>query len=104
MYQELAPPIATEPENGYIVPNLELTPLCSPKFRPGAPSDEAQVSGRILADIIANSSCVNLQDLCIVKDKLAWVLYCDIVCLDHDGCILDAAIVALVAALRNRNY
>lgn len=62
------------------------------------------MTGRILADILANSDCVNLKDLCIAKDDLAWVLYCDIVCLDNDGCVLDAAFIALLAALKNRKY
>lgn len=98
---ELAQPKSAEPENGYIVPNIELTPLCSPKFRPGAPSEEAQIYSRLLSDLITNSGCINPSDLCIVKDKLVWVLYCDMTCLDHDGCVLDAALIALVAALKN---
>lgn len=98
---ELAQPKATEPENGFIVPNIELSPLCSAKFRPGAPSEEAQVLANIISDIIANAGCVDLKDLCIVKEKLVWVLYCDMTCLDYDGCVLDAAIIALTAALQN---
>lgn len=98
--QELAEPLAAQPDVGFIVPNIELTPLCSPKFRPGAPSEQAQVCGRLLAEIVENAGCVDLQQLCIVREKLVWTLYCDIVCLDHDGCVVDAAIVALVAALK----
>ncbi|KAL4690786.1 hypothetical protein H8959_013747 [Pygathrix nigripes] len=33
--------------------------------------------------------------------KLAWVLYCDLICLDYDGNILDACTFALLAALKN---
>lgn len=33
--------------------------------------------------------------------QLCWVLYCDIMCLDYDGNILDACIIALLAALKN---
>ncbi|NXM26514.1 EXOS8 protein, partial [Oxyruncus cristatus] len=32
---------------------------------------------------------------------LAWVLYCDIICLDYDGNLLDASVFALLAALKN---
>lgn len=35
------------------------------------------------------------------KAKLSWVLYCDLVCLDYDGNLLDACIIALLAALKN---
>lgn len=96
---ELAPPKPVEPETGYLVPNIEISPLSSPKYRPGPPSEEAQVYSCSLADAILNSGCVNLKDLCITKEQLVWALYCDLVCLDHDGCIFDASVVALVAAL-----
>lgn len=99
---ELAKPKASEPENGFIIPNIELSPLCSPKFRPGAPTEEAQVCAKALSDLIENSRCLNLAELCVAKEKLVWTLYCDLVCFDHDGCILDAAIIALVAALKTR--
>lgn len=29
-----------------------------------------------------------------------WVLYCDLICLDYDGNLLDACVTALIAALR----
>lgn len=56
----------------------------------------------ILSDMVSNSEAIDLTDLCVHKEKLVWVLYCDLVCLDYDGCILDAAIIALMAALRSR--
>ncbi|CAH0397486.1 unnamed protein product [Chilo suppressalis] len=97
---ELATPKAEEPDLGYLVTNLELPALCSPKYRPGPPSDHAQVTNYLVSDIITNSKCINLKDLCIVPDKLAWVLYCDIVCLDNDGSLVDACIIALMASLK----
>ncbi|KDR23812.1 exosome complex component RRP43-like isoform X2 [Zootermopsis nevadensis] len=97
---ELAKPKAEEPNFGYLVPNVELPPLCSPKFRPGPPSDQAQVSSNFIAETLTNSRCIDLRDLCIVSEHLAWVLHCDLICLDHDGSLLDACVIALVAALR----
>ncbi|XP_050079878.1 exosome complex component RRP43-like [Anopheles maculipalpis] len=96
---ELAAPKALEPLKGFLVPNVDFSPVCSPSYRPGPPPDEAQVYSRSLADAISNAHCIDLQDLCISPGKLVWVLFCDLVCLDHDGCVFDAAIVALVAAL-----
>ncbi|XP_058831395.1 exosome complex component RRP43-like [Topomyia yanbarensis] len=96
---ELAPPKPVEPETGFLIPNIEISPLSSPKYRPGPPSEEAQVYSCSLADAILNSGCVNLKDLCITKEKLVWALYCDLICLDHDGCVFDASVIALVAAL-----
>jgi len=44
---------------------------------------------------------IDLQELCIQQDRLTWVLYSDLVCLNYDGNIIDASVVALTAALRN---
>lgn len=96
---ELAAPKAESPECGYIVPNIELPPLCSPKFRPGPPSDQAQVITKLVENILRNSAAIDLKDLCVYKGKLVWVLYCDLVCINYDGSIIDACIGALTATL-----
>lgn len=93
-------PKTEEPENGFLVTNVELPPVCSSKFRPGPPSDYAQVTSTMVSDIITNSKFVDLKDLCIVPDKLAWVVYCDIVCMDNDGSLVDACILSLLASLK----
>ncbi|XP_027712691.1 exosome complex component RRP43 isoform X2 [Vombatus ursinus] len=84
-----------------IVPNVDLPPLCSSRFRSGPPGEEAQVASQFIADVIENSQIIQKEDLCISHGKLAWVLYCDLICLDYDGNILDACTFALLAALRN---
>lgn len=53
----------------------------------------------IVDDILNNSQVVDLKDLCICKDKLAWVLFCDLECIDADGSVVDACVGALMAAL-----
>ena len=35
----------------------------------------------------------------IEKDKLCWVLQTDVICLNDDGCIFDACLLALVGAI-----
>ncbi|XP_025829734.1 exosome complex component RRP43-like [Agrilus planipennis] len=97
---ELCQPKADKPEEGFIIPSVELPPLCSSKFKPGPPSVEAQIATRLLADIIENSECINTKKLCITKEKLVWCLYADLICLDHDGALIDACVLALMAALR----
>lgn len=99
-FQELAVPKAEEPDAGYLITNVELPPLCSSKYRPGPPSDHAQITSNLVSDIVINSKCVNLKDLCIVPDKLVWVVYCDMVCIDNDGSLVDACIMTLMASLK----
>lgn len=98
---ELCKPKPETPKQGFLVPNLELPPLCSPKFKPGPPSDQAQVLTQLIADIIENSRCINLEELCIFPDKTAWCLYADLICLDYDGSLVDACIIALMACLKS---
>ncbi|XP_071453190.1 exosome complex component RRP43-like [Hetaerina americana] len=96
---ELTTPRPEEPDRGFVVPNVELSPLSSSKFRPGPPSEEAQVASQFIFDVLTNSCCLDTRTLCVVPDKIAWVLYCDLICLNYDGSILDACLLALMAAL-----
>ncbi|XP_031550942.1 exosome complex component RRP43-like [Actinia tenebrosa] len=98
---ELAEPKPEFPRHGYIVPNVDLPPLCSPRFRPGPPSEQAQALSQFFADVIKNSKLLDLTELCIAEGKLVWVLYVDMMCLDYDGNITDTCMIAMVAALKN---
>ncbi|KAI8799166.1 exosome complex component RRP43 isoform X1 [Biomphalaria glabrata] len=97
---EVAEP-ASDGKKGYLVPNVELPPLCSTNFKPGPPSELAQVLSQNMVDFLTDSKCVRLEDLCIVPGKLVWSLYIDLVCLDFDGNVMDACTLALMAALKN---
>ncbi|GAA6004127.1 exosome complex component RRP43 [Rhodotorula paludigena] len=98
---EIAPPDLARPHEGFIVPNVDLSPLCSPLFRPGPPADEAQVLSSRLRDILISSTVLPLSSLVIEPGKAAWVVYIDVVCLNYDGGVLDAAVLAAVGALKN---
>ncbi|XP_053703288.1 exosome complex component RRP43 isoform X1 [Synchiropus splendidus] len=98
---ELSNPTAERPAQGFIVPNVDLPPLCSSQFRPGPPGEQAQAASQFMADIIESSEVILMEDLCIERGKLCWVLYCDLLCLDYDGNLLDACVIALLAALKN---
>jgi exosome complex RNA-binding protein Rrp42 (RNase PH superfamily) len=41
------------------------------------------------------------QDLCITEGRHVWKLCLDIMCLSHEGSLLDAALLAAAAALSN---
>ena len=57
---------------GFLVPNVELPPICHSQFRPGPPSEQAQTASNFLRQVIDNSRLVNLEDLCVKPGKLAW--------------------------------
>ncbi|KAK4049394.1 hypothetical protein OIV83_004127 [Microbotryomycetes sp. JL201] len=113
---ETAPPDIAAPHLGFIVPNVDLSPLCSGRFRPGPPTDEAQALATRLRDIIIaqvlpfacrtlvtpltlrldSSNVLPLSALVIEPGKAVFVVYLDVVCLNYDGGILDAAMNFLV--------
>jgi len=98
---EIAEPELDIPEHGFLVPNLDLPAICSPKFKPGPPTEEAQVLSDRLNEVFVASGIVPLSSLCIEPGKAVWVLYVDATCINYDGNAFDATLLAMVAALRN---
>ena len=41
------------------------------------------------------------KTLCISPGKAVWAIYIDVVCINFDGNAFDAAVLAVMAALRN---
>lgn len=98
--------------------------MSSSKFKPGPPSEEAQVLSERLNEILTTydvpsssfpckysyalyryrSNIIPLSSLCIHPGKSAWVLYVDATCINYDGNALDATLIAMVAALQNSTY
>jgi len=98
---EIAEPELDRESEGFLVPNLDLPAICSPKFKPGPPTEEAQVLSDRLNEVLVASKIIPLSSLCIHPGKAAWVLYVDATCINYDGNAFDAALIAMVAALRN---
>lgn len=141
--------LPTEPSDALlVVANVELLPICSPRFLPGRPPELARAIGAWMNDIVSggrgragpgNSSRRALLDATplvlshlvpqqrtlasltgsnggggdddaaalVANDDsadvplLAWHLSVDMYCLDYCGNVFDAALIALVAALRD---
>ncbi|KAF8076871.1 ribosomal protein S5 domain 2-type protein [Lyophyllum atratum] len=98
---EIAEPELDRGEEGFLVPNLDLPAMCSPKFKPGPPTEEAQVLSDRLNEVLVASDMLPLTSLCIHPGKAAWVLYVDATCINYDGNVFDATLLAMVAALKN---
>ncbi len=123
--------------------NVELTPLCSPNFKPGKPSELSQYIATILNRLVrtyvfppapahhyhffffflffstltwapprTKQRRTDLVDESVlrIEDKeeeskerkaMMWYLYVDMYCLDYDGNVFDACLIALLSALAN---
>ncbi|KAI6020118.1 hypothetical protein PISMIDRAFT_93403 [Pisolithus microcarpus 441] len=98
---EIAEPELDTPDQGFLVPNIDLPAICSPKFKPGPPSEEAQVLSERLNAALVSTQLLPLTTLCIEPGRSVWCLYVDATCINYDGNAFDAALLAMVAALRN---
>jgi exosome complex component RRP42 len=93
------PPFPDAPDEGGLIVGAELRPLASPTFEPGPPDENAIELARIVDRGLRESKCLDFRELCIEAGKEVWVIYVDIHVLDHGGNLVDAAMLASVAAL-----
>ncbi|KAF9358992.1 Exosome complex component RRP43 [Mortierella sp. NVP85] len=98
---EVAEPKMDTPDQGYLVPNVDLSPICSSAFKAGPPSEQAQVVSEQINRVLRESKVLDLKDLCIEEGKAVWSLWLDVVCVSYDGNIYDAALTSVMAALAN---
>jgi len=54
-----------------------------------------------LKRLVDSCRLINPSDLCILPNRAVFVLMCDLICLDDDGNVMDACILALVEALKD---
>ncbi|EGD81079.1 hypothetical protein PTSG_11024 [Salpingoeca rosetta] len=98
---EFADPPLDNDNVGWIVPTVTLPPLCSDRFTPGPPPAEAQRLSEFITDIFCSDTMLDKHDLCIIPGKLSWALYLDIQCVNYDGNVVDACVLAAMAALQS---
>lgn len=98
---EIAKPHYLRPNEGYLVPSLDLSPLCSPQYKVGPPGEEAQALTHHLQMFLRDAGLLPRSSLCLEEGEWVWSLSVDVVCLSADGGLLEAAALAVVAALHN---
>ncbi|KAI3682377.1 hypothetical protein L1987_82316 [Smallanthus sonchifolius] len=95
---EVMTPANETPDEGCIAIDFHMPAICSPIVRPGRPAEAAPVVSKQLSDTIISSGMIDLKELSLVSGKAAWMAYLDIYCLDADGALFDAALLAAAAA------
>jgi exosome complex component RRP45 len=98
---ELIEPYPDRPAEGALQFFVEFSPMASPVFEPGRPSEPAVELMRLLERAIRKSQAIDLEALCVVPGKGVWSVRCDLTVTDHRGNLTDAAVVAALAALRH---
>lgn len=93
-------PFEDKPNEGILIVNSEFTPLASPEFEPGPPSEEEIELARIVDRGIRESKAIDLENLKIGENKV-WGVFIDLHILNHQGNLVDASFLSAVSALLN---
>lgn len=85
--------------DGIFTITTELSPIASPAFEVGRPSEQEVILSRILEKAIRRSRAIDTESLCIIAGQKCWSVRADIHVLDFDGGLIDACCIAAMAAL-----
>jgi len=94
----LGSPYPDSPNEGAQIVNAELIPLASPVFEPGPPGEEDVELSRVVDRTLRSAKAIDLKELAIVPGRRVWHIYIDIYALNHDGNLIDASMLAAIAA------
>lgn len=79
----------------------EFSPMASPAFEIGRPTDAEIILSRILEKAIRRSNALDTESLCIIAGQKCFALRADVHIIDHDGGLIDASCIAVMAALQH---
>lgn len=76
--------------------------MASPAFESGRPPTEQEtILSRLLEKAVRRSNALDTESLCIISGQKVWSVRADVHVLALDGGLVDAACVAVVAALQH---
>ncbi len=96
---DITQPFPDTPDEAVLVVHAEFVPLASPVFEPGPPDENAIELARVVDRSLREIKAVALDKLVLEPGKAVWRIYVDIYVLNHDGNLLDASMLASMAAL-----
>ena len=95
----LATPYPDSPSEGTFMTSAELHPMASQQFEMGRPGINAIEIGRVIDRGIRESGFIDFKGLCIKEGEKVWQVFVDLVAVNDDGNIFDAAGLAAIVAL-----
>ncbi|EGS20910.1 uncharacterized protein CTHT_0027490 [Thermochaetoides thermophila DSM 1495] len=98
---EVTVPYADRPLDGIFTIATELSPMTSPTFEVNRPTETEVLLSRLLEKTIRRSGALDTESLCLVAGQKCWSIRVDVHVMSHDGNLVDAACIAVVAALRH---
>ena len=104
---ELLPPSPDRPNNGMLNFQVDLSAMASLSYDAGLGSlDSSQrllstKLSRVMERSIREGNALDTEALCVQSGKWVWSLDVDVTVFDDSGNLLDAALLAVIAALRH---
>lgn len=95
----LAVPYPDSPDEGTFMTSAELHPMASQQFDIGRPGIDAIELARVIDRGIRESGLLDFKKLCIKEGEKVWQVFVDLVAINDDGNLLDAAGMAALIAL-----
>ncbi len=101
---DVGEPYPDSPDEGTIIVTAELSPIASPLFELGPPGNQATELARIVDRGIRESRAIDFKKLCIREGEKIWMIFIDIYPLNDDGNLIDASVLASLAALKHSKF
>ncbi|KAI4599726.1 hypothetical protein KJ359_001462 [Pestalotiopsis sp. 9143b] len=98
---EVTAPYPDRPFDGIFTITSELSPMASPAFEVNRPTETEVLLSRLLEKTVRRSNALDTESLCLVANQKVWSIRVDLHVLSHDGNLIDASCLAVVAALRH---
>ncbi|KAG8531504.1 uncharacterized protein KY384_003133 [Bacidia gigantensis] len=95
----LASPFPDRKFDGIFTITAELSPLASPAFEVGRPSDLEIHLTTTLDTLLRRSSALSTESLCLIAGQRVWHVRATLHVLSHSGSLLTCASISLLAAL-----
>lgn len=98
---EVTVPYTDRPFDGVFMIVTELSPMASPAFEVNRPTETEVLLSRLLEKTVRRSGALDTESLCLIAGQKCWSVRVDVHVLSHDGNLIDASCLAVVAALRH---
>ncbi len=101
---ELGKPYPDSPDEGTIMVGAELLPMSNPDFESGPPSIQAIELARVIDRGIRESNVIDFKKLCVEEGEKVWIVVIDIITVNVDGNLFDAAALGAMTALKHTKF
>ncbi|KAN0095373.1 exosome complex endonuclease 2/ribosomal RNA processing protein-like protein [Hyaloscypha variabilis] len=98
---EVTTPFPDRPFDGVFTIATELSPMTSPSIELNRPSETETLLSRLLEKTIRRSGALDTESLCLIAGSKCWSIRADVHVLSHDGNLVDASCIAVIAALQH---